>query len=333
MENLVRKFVIFMDNFLKGKKVLVTGATGLVGGHLVHSLLAQGALVYITHRSRDFRSYFFQEGFENKVVCEFCDINDKQRVFDVILNNEIEYVFHLAAQAIVHTAFLNPYDTFLTNILGTVNILEAARHSPFVKAVVVASSDKAYGKDCKDAREDQKLAGDHPYDVSKSAADLVAISYFNSYNLPVSVSRFGNIFGPGDLNFNRIVPGAIRSLLLGEKLEIRSDGKFIRDYVYVKDVVNGYILLAKYIEKTKGQAYNFSTGYNLSVLEIIDKISSVTGQQIQYTILNNQKNEIPSQSLNFEKARSQLGWRSEYTLEGGIKETFSWYKNYFSKTE
>jgi CDP-glucose 4,6-dehydratase len=312
-----------------GKNILVTGGTGLVGGHLVESLIKAGANVFCTIRSKNPKSYFYQNKFDEKVVTINCDLTDSHRVFDVVSKYEIEYIFHLAAQPIVATAFTNPFETFHTNVMGTVNILEAARRSAKISGVVVASSDKAYGKNCVNATEDRPLAGDHPYDVSKSATDLIARTYHNTYGLPVAVSRFGNIYGPGDLNLNRIVPGIMKSLFKGETLEIRSDGKFVRDYVYVKDVVDGYLLLAENIEKTKGDAFNFSTGYNLSVLDLVNQVSNIIGKQVPFVVLNNQQNEIPFQSLSFQKAQSLLGWQSKYKFEEGIKETYKWYSGLF----
>lgn len=320
-----------MKNFYRGKNVLVTGATGLVGGHLTEKLLSLGANVVITQRSNLLNSYFSMKGLESKVTRANCDIKDYARVFDVVSKYEIEYIFHVAAQPIVNTALVNPRETFETNIMGTVNILEAARHCPNFKGIVVASSDKAYGKKCDNATETAPMAGDHPYDVSKSCTDLIARTYAKTYNLPVAVSRFGNIYGPGDLNINRIVPGVMRAILKNETLEIRSDGQFIRDYVYVKDVADGYVLLMSKINENIGEAYNFSTGYNFTVLELIEKISDVVGQKCKYAIKNEQKNEIPSQSLNYDKATKTLGWKSNYSFEEGIKETFRWYQEYLSK--
>lgn len=319
-----------MKNYFKNKKVLVTGATGLVGGHIVDKLVAQGAIVFVTRRSKDFRSYFTEKKLDEKTISASCDIKDYSRVFDVISKYEIEYIFHLAAQPIVPTAFINPKEALETNIMGTVNILEAARNCPSIKGIVLASSDKAYGKKCDDATEAAPMAGDHPYDVSKSCADLITRAYANTYNLPVAVSRFGNIYGPGDLNTNRIIPGIMKAIISNETLEIRSDGTFIRDYVYVKDVADGYLLLMENIAKVKGEAFNFSTGYNFSVLQLIEKVSGVVGKKCKYEITNDQKNEIPSQSLNYDKAAKILGWKSNYTFEEGMKETFEWYKKYLS---
>lgn len=313
---------------LKGKNILVTGATGLVGAHLTEKLLAEGALVTVTKRSSNPRSYFTGKKLGEKVIMADCDLKDFQRVFDVVTRYEIEYIFHVAAQPIVETAYYNPRETLEDNINGTINILESARLYPRIKGVVVASSDKAYGKKCLNAAEDAPMAGDHPYDVSKSCADLIARTYAKTYGLSVAVSRFGNIYGPGDLNLNRIVPGILKAAVLGEELVIRSDGKFVRDYVYVKDVVDGYVKLMESIEKVKGEAFNFSTGYNYSVLEMVEKISKIVGKKVAFKIVNTQKNEIPEQSLNYEKAEKVLNWKSAFTFEQGIKETAEWYKQY-----
>jgi CDP-glucose 4,6-dehydratase len=315
-----------MNNFYQGKKVLVTGATGLVGGHLTEKLIGLGANVIITKRSSVLNSYFASNNLKKQVSKVICDIKDYNRVFDVISKYEIEHIFHVAAQPIVNTAYVNPRETFESNIMGTVNVLEAARHCPKVKGIVVASSDKAYGKKCDNATETAPMAGDHPYDVSKSCTDLIARTYAKTYNLPVAVSRFGNIYGPGDLNLNRIIPGVMKAIINDEVLDIRSDGKFVRDYVFVKDVADGYVLLMSKIGENIGEAYNFSTGYNFTVLELIEKISKVVGKECKYEIKNEQKNEIPSQSLNFEKATTQLGWKSGHTFEEGIAETYEWYK-------
>ena len=323
--------VNYMENYFKNKRVLVTGATGLVGGHIVEKIVAQGATVFITRRSKDSRSYFSEKKLDEKTISAICDIKDYNRIFDVISKYEIEYIFHVAAQPIVPTAFINPKEALETNIMGTVNVLEAARNCPSIKGIVVASSDKAYGKKCDNATETAPMAGDHPYDVSKSCADLIARAYAKTYNLPIAVSRFGNIYGPGDLNVNRIIPGMMKALVLDETLKLRSDGTFIRDYVYVKDVADGYILLMKNIDKVQGEAFNFSTGYNFSVLELIDKVSRVVGKACKYKITDSQKNEIPSQSLNYDKAAKVLGWKSNYTFEEGIKETYEWYKKYLKQ--
>lgn len=319
-------------SMLTGKNILVTGATGLVGSHLVERLLELKPFrIVALSRSRDPQAYFFKNNLEQKTVIAHGDLKDKERILDIVTKYEIEYIFHIAAQPIVATAYINPYETIATNIMGTAHILEAARLSPYIKGVIIASSDKAYGKDCNAALETQALRGDHPYDVSKSCTDLLAITYANTYAVPVTVSRFGNIFGPGDLNFNRIIPGIMKAAIKNETLSLRSDGKFVRDYVYVKDVVEGYIALAEHMDKARGETFNFSSGFNFSVLDLIGKTSEVIGKKVEYTILNNQKNEIPEQSLNFEKATKVLGWKPSYDFAQGITETFNWYKEYLDQ--
>lgn len=318
-----------MESQLKGHNVLVTGGTGLVGGHVTEKLLSLGANVIVMDIVLKPKSYFETQKLAEKVTLLMQDVRDLKKLREVVISNKISYIFHLAAQALVPLAYQDPVLTLDTNIMGTVNILEVAKENSGIKGVVVASSDKAYGKDCKDAVETQKLAGDHPYDVSKSAADLICTAYFNTYGVPVTISRFANIFGPGDLNFDRIIPGALEALILNKTLEIRSDGKFVRDYLYVKDVAEGYVLLAEKIDQAKGQAFNFSSGNNLNVIEIVEKVSKYTGKKSSYKILNLQKNEIPFQSLNFQKARKILGWQAKYTMEEGIKESFGWYQKYF----
>ncbi len=315
-----------MSNQLEGKNVLVTGGAGLVGGHVVEKLLSLGARVFVLDIVVKPKSYFESQKLQEKAKLILQDVRDSVKLRELILAENISYIFHLAAQALVPLAYEDPVLTLDTNIMGTVNVLEAARLIPSIKAVIVASSDKAYGKDCEDATEDQALFGDHPYDVSKSAADLICTAYFKTYGIPVTVSRFGNIFGPGDLNFNRIVPGIMKAAVNNEVLEIRSDGNFKRDYLYVKDVVDGYICLAQQMDKAKGEAFNFSSGFNFSVLDLINSISKIIGKKIEYKIINNQKNEIPEQSLNFAKAEKILGWKSKYDFNQGILETFEWYK-------
>lgn len=318
-----------MSNLID-KNILVTGATGLVGSHLVERLLTMGVgRIVALSRSRDPEAYFFKNNFDRRVVMANGDLKDRERIADIVTKYEINFIFHIAAQPIVSTAFINPYETLATNIMGTVHILEAAKMSYRIEGVVIASSDKAYGKNCTAALEDQPLRGDHPYDVSKSCTDLLALTYAKTYNLPVTVSRFGNIFGPGDLNFNRIIPGIMKAAINNEVLEIRSDGTFARDYIYVKDVVDGYIYLAEQMNKSKGEAFNFSSGFNFSVLDLISGISAIIDKKIEFKIVNNQKNEIPEQSLNFDKAEKILGWKSKHAFEEGIKETYEWYKSCF----
>ncbi len=345
-----------MSNF-SNKNILVTGGTGFVGSHLVEELVKQKANVVTTFISTSPLSYFFTQGLNKKVKMVHVDVEDFEKIYDLIVKNNIEIIFHLAAQALVETAYYNPRKTFSTNIIGTVNVLESARLYPKIKAIVIASSDKAYGKlkytseatslsrrtsEVEEERSDGKtsevkeggkyfetdpLRGDHPYEVSKSSADLISYSYFKTYNLPVVITRFGNIYGEGDLNFSRIIPGILRALIKNEKLEVRSDGKYVRDYLYVKDVVNGYLLLANNIEKSKGEAFNFGSEETLSAIEVINLIGQILKKKVKYKILDIAKNEIPYQSLDYAKIKKTLGWKPKFELNNVLKNVKKWYEN------
>ncbi|MBU0618615.1 GDP-mannose 4,6-dehydratase [Patescibacteria group bacterium] len=313
---------------LAHQNILVTGGYGLVGSHLTEKLVNLKAKVIVPKRSHDPQSYFNFKKLGQKVVLVDGDIKDFKRVWDIVTKYEIDYIFHLAAQAIVDTAYYNPLETLETNIMGTANVLEAARLYGKIKAIVVASSDKAYGKLNKVYEETDPLRGDHPYEVSKSAADLISQTYFKTYGLPVAVSRFGNIYGPGDLNFSRIIPDIIKSIITKKTLTVRSNGKFVRDYVYVKDVVIGYLDLATQIEKCQGEAFNFSSDDMLSVVELIRQAEKILNSKVKYKIMNTAKNEIPFQSLSYKKARRILGWRPQYNLKTALPPTFRWYTLY-----
>jgi CDP-glucose 4,6-dehydratase len=288
-----------------------------------------GSNVFVLDIVLEPKSYFASQKLSEKTTVLMQDLRDFEKIKRIISENKIEYIFHLGAQALVTLALDDPLPTLQTNVMGTIHVLEAARQLGTVKAIVVASSDKAYGKDCIDATEDQALNGDHPYDVSKTATDLISTTYFKTYGLPVVIARFGNIFGPGDLYFNRIVPGAMQALLKDEELEIRSNGKFRRDYLYVKDVADGYITMAEQVDSVKGHAFNFSTNWNYSVIDLLEKIGQTLDKKVKFKILDTQKNEIPEQSLNWEKAKKVLGWEPKFTLEQGITESYSWYKEMF----
>ncbi len=318
-----------MEVTFKDKNILVTGGTGFVGSHLIEELLSANANIVTTFLSTNPLSYFSQKNLQDKVTMTQVDICDYEKVYDLVTKFHIDYIFHLAAQPIVDVAFANPQRTLHTNIMGTVNMLESARLYPNVKGVLVASSDKAYGKlsEGKKYTESFPLRGDHPYEVSKSSADLIAYSYFKTYNLPVVITRFGNIYGEGDLNFSRIIPGILKSIITEETFEIRSDGKYVRDYLHVKDVAKGYVLLAKKLEKTKGEAFNFGSQETVSVLELISIIEKILKKKINYKILNTAKNEIPYQSLNFSKIKQMIGWTPEWTIEKSLPMILSYYQN------
>ncbi len=247
---------------------------------------------------------------------------------------EIDTVFHLAAQAIVGVANRNPISTFEANILGTWNILEACRRHPLIKRVIVASSDKAYGdQPTLPYDENMPLQGKHPYDVSKSCADLLSHTYFNTYGLPVCITRCGNLYGGGDLNFNRIIPQTIQLVLNGEAPEIRSDGTFIRDYFYIVDAVEAYLLLAEKMEELNlaGEAFNFSNEIQLTVLELVEKILKAMDSDLKPKVLNQGSHEIKHQYLSAEKARKLLNWTPAHTIDEGLEKTIEWYKAFFQK--
>lgn len=320
-----------MQNF-KSTNILVTGGPGFIGSHLVEELLKYGPdNIVCPYRMNDPKSYFNSKKLSEKVILASCDIKDFKRVFDILTKYGIDIVFHLAAQPLVEVAYKNPLETIETNIMGTANILEACRLKGDLKSVMVASSDKAYGKaERLPYIETISLRGDHPYEVSKSSADLIARTYFKTYGLPITVTRFGNIFGPGDVNFNRLIPGIFKSILTNAELLIRSDGKMVREYIYVSDIVDGCMKLAQNIDSIKGEAFNFGSKNIFSVIEVVKKIEEILNVEVNYKILNTAKNEIPKQYLDWTKAKEILGWQPSISFEEGIKESFNWYTRYIN---
>lgn len=310
---------------IKHSKILVTGGAGFIGSHLVQALVSKGATVSVVDIQVLEKSYFAQMQLEKQVTLDLVDIAKKEKMKMLFSNFQPNYVFHLAAEAIVTDSYNDPYKTFQTNVMGTVSILEAARATGSVKGIIVASSDKAYGKTKKAYTENSPLQGDHPYDVSKSATDLIAQTYFKTYGLPVIVTRFGNVYGEGDLHFDRIIPGICESIIKKSLLRIRSNGKFVRDYLYVKDVVDGYLFLLENLEKIKGEAFNFSSKDTFSVLEVIKHAEQILDVSIDYKILNTAKNEIPYQHLDDKKVRN-LGWENNYMMKLVLPSILSWYK-------
>lgn len=321
-------------SFWQDRKTFVTGGTGLVGGWLVKRLLEAGADVVCLIRDWVPENELFRSGQLSRVTLVRGDVTDQGLMERVLGEHEIRTVIHLAAQTIVPIANRNPVSTFESNIQGTWALLEACRRSPLVKEIVIASSDKAYGDQEKlPYDEETPLQGQHPYDVSKSCADLISKTYAVSYGLPVVITRCGNFYGGGDLNWNRIVPGTVRSLLRGHKPVIRSDGKFVRDYFYVEDGAAAYMLLAeKLAEKPelKGQAFNFSNEIQITVLELVHKITELMGQRMDPEVQNQAFNEIRHQYLSARKARETLGWKPLFTLDEGLRRTIEWYRDYFS---
>lgn len=317
----------------EGRKVLVTGATGLLGGWLTKSLVDQGAEVVALVRDEVPGSLFRTWRLADRVAVVRGAVEDLPLCERAMNEYGVETVFHLAAQAIVGVANRAPLSTFETNIRGTWQVLEACRRSPTVKRVVVASSDKAYGiAETLPYKEHTPLAGRFPYDVSKSCADLIALSYAATYSLPVSVTRCGNLYGGGDLNFNRIIPESIRAILRGEPPPIRSDGSPVREYLYVEDAVSGYLALASQMDRKEvvGRAFNIGTDKPQTVLEVVNALIKASGRKgIKPRILNTAKHEIPEQSLDSTDAKRILGWKPAYTLEQGLKKTWTWYQDHF----
>lgn len=323
-----------VNKFWNNRNVFVTGGTGFLGSYLVKKLVNYGANVTILVRDYIPQSNVYV-GEEYKKINVVNGMLEDYSLMERILGEyEIDTVFHLAAQAIVGVANRNPLGTFISNIEGTWNILEAARRSPLIKQVIVASSDKAYGEQEKlPYDESMPLQGKHPYDVSKSCADLIAQTYYETYKLPVCITRCGNLYGGGDLNFNRIIPQSIQSILYDKSPVIRSDGSFIRDYFYVEDAVEAYINLAEKVQELNlgGQAFNFSNEIQLTVLELIDKILKIMGSDLKPVILNQGSNEIKHQYLSAKKAREILGWNAKYTIDEGLSKTVEWYRNFFKR--
>ena len=323
-----------MNGFWQDRPTLVTGGTGLVGGWVVRRLLRAGADVVCLVRDWVPDSEFERAGLAKQVKVVRGDVCDQALLERVCGEYEIDTVLHLAAQTLVPVANRNPVATFESNIQGTWALLEACRRSPKVKGIVLASSDKAYGDaDKLPYDENTPLQGRHPYDVSKSCADLIAQSYATTYGLPVAITRCGNFYGPGDLNWNRIVPGTIRSVQRGERPVIRSDGTHIRDYFYVEDGAAAYLMLAEKLANDpslRGEAFNFSNETQVTVLDLVNKLLDLLGSRLTPDVRNEASHEIKHQSLSAAKARDRLGWRPLFTLEDGLRKTVSWYGNFLA---
>lgn len=313
-----------MENMeeLKNKTIIVTGGAGFIGSHLVNDLIAKKNEVVVI----DNLSSGKKENIHPSAKFYKADVRDR-KISSIFKKEQPSIVFHLAAYPIVQKALENPIETFDINIMGTVNILEICRQWSKLESIVVISSDKAYGKaDKLPYQETSPLQGSHPYDASKSAADLIAQAYFKTYNLPIFITRFSNVFGPGDLNFSRIIPGALEAIIKNKELLIRSDGNMIREYTYVKDIVDGCIKLASR-RKNFGEAFNFGSKNIFSVKNLIKKIEKILKVTIKYRVLNIAKNEISEQYLDWTKARKILNWQPRIVFKEAIQETFNWYHN------
>ena len=318
-----------------GRRVLVTGATGMVGSWVTRELVELGAFTVAFVADSDPNSDLIRSGTINRVTV----VNGRLERYDDIeraLNNhEIDTVIHLGAQPIVGAADRAPRHTFESNIQGTWNLLDACRVlQPLVKRITVASSDKAYGtQPVLPYTEDMSLSGDHPYEVSKSCTDLITTTYARTYGLPATIARCGNIYGGGDLNWNRIVPGTFRSLIRGEQPVLRSDGTFIRDYLHVDDIVSAYLTLADRSDEPElaGQAFNFSDESPITVMQVYTATCEAAGKVgTEPKILNAAQGEIKDQYLDASKARSVLGWTASLSLSEGLSKTFDWYENFLT---
>jgi CDP-glucose 4,6-dehydratase len=315
--------------FWQDRSVLLTGATGLLGGWLTRHLLDRGAQVTAVVRDWVPQSEIVRKGLIDRINVVRGDVTDQSLLERVLGEYEVENVFHLAAQTVVGIANSNPVSTFESNVRGAWSLLEACRRCPRVRAIVIASSDKAYGAQPKlPYAEDMPLQGRHPYDVSKSCADLIAQSYAYTFGLPVAITRCGNFYGGGDLNWNRIVPGTIRSALRNQRPVIRSDGKYVRDYLYVEDGSQAYMLLAERLSNDpslRGSAFNFSTESPITVLDLVNRILGAMGSALQPDIRNEASYEIREQFLCAGLARERLRWTPQFTLDEGLKRTIAWY--------
>jgi CDP-glucose 4,6-dehydratase len=322
------------ETFWQDRPTFVTGASGQIGGWLVRRLLAAGADVVCLLRDWVPQCELVQAGLLERVKVVRGDLRDLELLRRLLGEYEINTLIHLAAQSIVGVANRDPLATFDTNIRGAWCLLEACRVSPTVRQVVMASTDKAYGESQQlPYTEDMPLQPVYPHDVSKACAEMVARSYAGTYDLNVAITRLPNIYGGGDLNWNRIVPGTVRSVLRGEPPLINSSGQFIRDYLYVEDAAAAHLLLAEKLAGDpglRGQAFNISTETHLTVLELVERILILMGSSLQPLVRNQAKNEIPNQYLSAQKARQVLGWQPLFTLDEGLQRTIEWYNTFFA---
>ena len=324
-----------MINFWLDRPTLVTGATGLVGGWLVRRLVDAGSDVVCLVRDWVPQSEIARSSMIERVKVVRGDVRDQTMLERVLGEYEIDTVIHLAAQTIVTIANRNPVSTWETNVLGTWALLEACRRTPTIKQIVMASSDKAYGEsDQLPYDEGTPLRGRHPYDASKACSDIISQTYAASYGMPVVVTRCGNFYGGGDLNWNRIVPGTIRSILRRQRPVIRSDGQYVRDYFYVEDGAAAYMLLAEELHRNKqiaGQAFNFSNETQVTVKDIAEKILVLMNSDLELDIRNQATNEIRHQYLSAARARRDLRWQPLFTLDEGLRKTIDWYRKFLAQ--
>ncbi len=323
------------SRFWFDRPALVTGCTGFLGSWLSIALVEAGATVVGLIRDEVPFSHLRRSGYQNRIAVVRGDVTDYELIERALNEYEIDTVFHLAAQTIVPIANRSPISTFETNIKGTWTLLEAARRSPTITRVALASSDKAYGAhDTLPYTEDAPLLGCYPYDASKACAELIARTYAVTYGLPIAVTRCANLYGGGDLNWSRIFPGTVRSVIRGERPIVRSDGTMVRDYLYVRDAVNAYLTLAERLDdpEVRGEPFNFGMDNPKPVLEIVQTIIAVSDYpDLEPVVLADAPNEIQAQYLDSGKAKRVLGWAPRYSLEEGLKETLAWYREFLGQ--
>ena len=324
-----------LRSFWLDRPVFVTGCAGFLGSWLTIALVEAGAAVVGLVRDQVPFSHLHRSGYQERIAVVRGDVADYELVERALNEYEIDTVFHLAAQTIVPIANRAPLSTFDANIKGAWTVLEAARRSPQVTRVVVASSDKAYGAhEQLPYTEDAPLLGCYPYDASKACAEFIARTYTATYDLPVAITRCANLYGGGDLNWSRIFPGTIRSAIRGEPPIVRSDGTLLRDYLYVRDAVSAYLTLAEHLDEpgVKGEPFNFGMDNPKPVLEIVQTIIAVSNHpQLEPVVLDNAPGEIQAQYLDSSKARRVLGWTPHYSLEEGLRETMAWYREFLGR--
>ncbi len=318
--------------FWCGRSVLVTGASGLLGGWLVSALVRKGASVVVLLRDGAPNSMLVREGWLSRVSTVPGSLGDGDLIRRALAEYTVQTVFHLGAQTLVGIAKTDPVGTLEANVRGTWLLLEAARQCG-VSEVLVASSDKAYGpSDRLPYREDYPLQGRFPYDCSKSCADLITTMYATTFGVPAAVVRCGNLFGGGDLNFSRLIPGVIQSTLRGESFRIRSDGRYVRDFLYVEDAVDAYLCLAEKLaaeHSLRGEAFNFGLELRVTMLDLVHKILAMMQRSdLHPIILNEASAEIREQYLDSEKARRRLGWAPRYGMDEGLERTIAWYREF-----
>ena len=323
------------NSFWQDRRVFVTGASGLVGGWLVEALLKEGADIVVLLRDWIPNSLLLQREHYHHISIIRGDLSQVKKLERILAEYEIKSVFHLAAQTIVPIANKNPLSTFESNIAGTWNLLEACRLNKGISSIIIASSDKAYGEAPNlPYNEAMPLNAIYPYDVSKACADRISVSYAKSFNLPIAITRCGNFFGGGDLNWNRVIPSTIRAVFRKKAPIIRSDGHLIRDYIYIEDAVSAYMKLCEGLERNSalyGEAFNFSNESQCTVLQLVQTILNLMHADFNPVILGENAGEITAQFLDSSKAHRDLNWWPRFTLEEGLKRTIAWYENYLGK--